>query len=251
MAKMKWGDSVKPRTASETVYDILHRNIINLNLIPGTVMSEKDISEKMEVSRTPVREAFIKLSNEALVDVVPQKGSFVSKINLLRVKEERFLRESLETAVIEDLIQHHENIDLREAYRNIELQEEALSREETTRFMELDDEFHHMLFDMAGKSMCYNVIISFASHYRRVRYLSMSVSGVSVSNLSHHRRILQLVEERNLEEAIKAMKVHLRKLNIEKDAIYEKFRDYFDEQKAAPGTIDLIDEKKLFEGMKR
>ena len=72
------------RTASATVYDILQRNIMNLTLIPGTPMSEKDISEKMSVSRTPVREAFIRLSKEALVSIIPQKGSFVSRISLFK-----------------------------------------------------------------------------------------------------------------------------------------------------------------------
>ena len=187
MAKQNWGENIQSKTASETVYGMLHRNIINLNLVPGTVMSEKDISEKMSVSRTPVREAFIRLSNEALVTVVPQKGSFVSKINLTRVKEERFLRESLETSVLYDLIKHHEKLKMYDLYENVEEQEEALSKGETTRFIELDDEFHSMLFRKADKSMCYNVIMSFSSHYRRVRYLSMSVSGVSISNLKHHQ----------------------------------------------------------------
>jgi DNA-binding GntR family transcriptional regulator len=245
MAKQNWGENIKSKTASETVYGMLHRNIINLNLVPGTVMSEKDISEKMNVSRTPVREAFIRLSNEALVTVVPQKGSFVSKINLTRVKEERFLRESLETSVLYDLIRHHENLKMYDLYENVEEQEEALSKGETTRFIELDDEFHSMLFRKADKSMCYNVIMSFSSHYRRVRYLSMSVSGVSISNLKHHHEMLELIKARNLDKAVAVMKVHLRKLNIEKDVIYQKYSEYFEET----GSLDLVDEKELFQDM--
>lgn len=247
MAKQNWGENIKSKTASETVYSMLHRNIINLNLVPGTVMSEKDISEKMNVSRTPVREAFIRLSNEALVTVVPQKGSFVSKINLTRVKEERFLRESLETSVLYDLIRHHEKLKMHDLYENVEEQEVALSKGETTRFIELDDEFHSMLFRKADKSMCYNVIMSFSSHYRRVRYLSMSVSGVSISNLKHHQEMLELIKSRDLDKAVAVMKGHLRKLNIEKDIIYQKYADYFVET----GSLDLVDEKELFQDMNR
>ncbi|MBF9014489.1 MULTISPECIES: GntR family transcriptional regulator [unclassified Oceanispirochaeta] len=247
MAKQNWGENVHSKTASETVYAMLHRNIINLNLIPGTVMSEKDISEKMNVSRTPVREAFIRLSNEALVTVVPQKGSFVSKINLARVKEERFLRESLENSVLYDLIMHHEKLKMYDLYENVEEQEVALSKGETTRFIELDDEFHSMLFRKADKSMCYNVIMSFSSHYRRVRYLSMSVSGVSISNLKHHQEMLELIKARNLEKAVTVMKIHLRKLDIEKDVIYQKYSDYFEDS----GSLDLVDEKELFQDLNR
>ena len=94
----------KGKNVSETVYNILRRNIINLNLVPGSQISEKEISEKMNVSRTPVREAFIKLSKEALVSILPQKGTFVSKIDLSRVQEERFLRETIEFSVMENFI---------------------------------------------------------------------------------------------------------------------------------------------------
>lgn len=247
MAKQKWGVSIQNKTASETVYDMLYRNIINLNLTPGTLMSEKDVSEKMKLSRTPVREAFIRLSNEALVTVVPQKGSFVSRISLSRVKEERFLRESLETSVLYDLIKHHEKLNMHDLYGNLEEQENALGKGEKTRLMELDDEFHSMLFRKADKSMCFDVIMSFSSHYRRVRYLSMSVSGVSSSNIEQHHTILELIKAGDLDLAVRTMKTHLRKLNIEKDVLYQKYSDYFEET----DTLELVDEKVLFQGMKR
>ena len=64
-------------------------------------MNIKTISERLNVSRTPVRDALIKLAKEGLVDVIPQKGTSVSKIDLKRVEEERFLRESLELRAIE------------------------------------------------------------------------------------------------------------------------------------------------------
>lgn len=238
------------RTVSETVYDILHRNIINLNIVPGTIMSEKEISDKMEVSRTPVREAFIRLSNEALVDVIPQKGSFVSKISLPRVKEERFLRESLELAILNDLVRHKKHINLSDIKSNLEEQEKALSAGDNTRFVELDDDFHALLFREAGKSRCHDVVVSFSGHYRRLRYLSGSVSGVCESNLSDHKELMTFIEKRDLEGAILLVKNHLRRLNIEKNFIYDKFREYFEDDSVNAGLLDLIDEKNLFSGMR-
>ncbi len=249
MASRKWGEQGQTKTASETVYDILHRNIINLNLTPGTIMSEKDISERMKVSRTPVREAFIKLSNQALVTVVPQKGSFVSKISLSRVREERFLRESLETSVIEEIILNRSDLSLEKLYRNLEKQNKALEKGETTEFMELDDQFHALLFELAERPMCFNVVISFSSHYRRVRVLSMSVSGVSKSNYRHHCELLKSIEDRDLDAAEETMKTHLRKLDIEKNIIFEKFADYFEDESIT--GLGVFDEKKLFQDMNR
>jgi len=249
MEKQTWGKSERPKTASGTVYDILHRNIINLNLVPGTVMSEKDISEKMEVSRTPVREAFIRLSNDALVTVIPQKRSFVSRINLARVREERFLRESLEISILEELILHNEDLPLENLYVNLENQKTAMEESDSTKLIELDDTFHSLFFDLAGKHMCYEVIMNFSSHYRRVRYLSMSVSGVSDENMKNHSELLQLVEKRDLEKATKTMKNHLRKLNVEKDIIYKKFPKYFKNDSVSDDRD--MDEKKLFQDLSR
>src|SRR5471030_2430341 len=82
-------------STSRRIYNLLRQEIINLNLAPGLNISEKDISEKFKVSRTPVREAFVRLSKEGLLNIYPQKGSFVSLIDLSSVEEARFMREHL------------------------------------------------------------------------------------------------------------------------------------------------------------
>ncbi|MDC7239785.1 MAG: GntR family transcriptional regulator, partial [Spirochaetales bacterium] len=198
--------------------------------VPGTPMSEKDISEKMKVSRTPVREAFIRLSNEALVSVFPQKGSFVSRIDLDRVREERFLRESLETSVLAQLIRNPEPLPLREVKQNLEDQDAALNREDKAGFLELDEEFHALLFDLADQPLCFSVMKSFSSHYRRIRYLSMSVSGVSRSNYDQHVELVRMIEAKDISRAESEMKHHLGKLDDEKEILLRQYPDYFMER---------------------
>ena len=80
------------RSVQDNVYSALRVSIINLNLAPGTAISETEVSLKFQVSRTPVREAFIRLSKEGLVEVIPQKETLVSLIDPIRVKQEFFLR---------------------------------------------------------------------------------------------------------------------------------------------------------------
>ncbi len=235
------------RTVSNTVYDILHRNIINLNLVPGSVMSEKDISEKMQVSRTPVREAFIRLSNVGLVEVVPQKGSMVSKISISRVNEERFLRESLELSVLEELIHYKKDINFREIRRVLSDQKDAMESGDSTRFIELDDFFHFILFREAGKSLCYDVVVSFSGHYRRARLLNIrATGGVSSLSLQFHNDIVDCIEKKDLQGATQKMKEHLHRLDIKKDGIDERYKDYFENDTSSKGSLDLIDETKLF-----
>ncbi|UUZ94098.1 GntR family transcriptional regulator [Paenibacillus sp. P25] len=82
------------------VHETLRKNIMELKLEPGRFISEKEVIEMLQVSRTPIREAFVKLSQEELIETIPQKGSFISLIDLKLVEESRFVRETLERAVV-------------------------------------------------------------------------------------------------------------------------------------------------------
>ncbi len=88
------------QSVGEYVYNTIKKNIINLNIKPGDRISEKEIADMLNLSRTPVREAFIKLSKEGVVNVLPQRGTYISRIDLKQVEEARFIRASLEKAVM-------------------------------------------------------------------------------------------------------------------------------------------------------
>ena len=92
-------DQITPlpqESTREFVYRFLNANIMHLRMPPGTSLTEQDIATLLSVSRTPVREAFIQLSHEHLLDILPQKGTYVSLIDLDSVEESKFMRETLE-----------------------------------------------------------------------------------------------------------------------------------------------------------
>ena len=91
---------IQPVSTRDAVYDSLRTLILQLELPPGTAISEKDISLKFNVSRTPVRDSFVRLAQEGLLEVYPQRGSYVSLIDIDLVEEARFMREQLEVAVV-------------------------------------------------------------------------------------------------------------------------------------------------------
>ena len=98
----------------ENVYRVIRENITSLQLAPGTTVSTQELAAKLQVSRTPVREAFIRLQKEDLVEITPQKGTMVSRIDLTRAEKERFIRESLETAILPLFLQNCTEPDLKE-----------------------------------------------------------------------------------------------------------------------------------------
>jgi len=225
---------------SETVYSILYKNIVNLTLAPGTMISEMDIADRLQVSRTPVREAFIKLSNEALVNIFPQKGTFVSKIDLSRVQEERFLRESLELAVLERFVAAHTEESIDRLRMNLKKQKSATEQNDPLKFIDYDDQFHAILFDESRKNLCYSIIQRFSGHYRRIRYLSLHFSRIYNQNIEQHQEIVDAIERQDAAEATAILKRHIRKLIIEKDEICEKYPEYFQQEERFIGDSDIF-----------
>ena len=97
---MNFNQRLQPVSTREAVYMELREQILKLQLPPGTPLSENETSLLFKVSRTPVRESFLRLAQEGLVQVLPQRGTFVSLIDTALVEEARFMREQLEKAVI-------------------------------------------------------------------------------------------------------------------------------------------------------
>ena len=122
------------------VYETLKENIIRLNLKPGQSVSEKEISEMLNVSRTPVREAFVKLAQEELLEVYPQRGTFISLIDLDHVEEVRFIRELLERASAKLAAENPQNVDLVSLKENLQRQRFCIDEKNYEKLFELDEE---------------------------------------------------------------------------------------------------------------
>ena len=94
----------RPASAGAQAFAALRHAIVTLKLRPGQSFSEQEVAQQLGVSRTPVREAFIKLADAGLVEVLPQRGTFVRKISVKAVKDARFVREAIELAVLRQAV---------------------------------------------------------------------------------------------------------------------------------------------------
>ncbi|MFI3167880.1 MAG: GntR family transcriptional regulator [Bacillota bacterium] len=231
------------------IYQTIRNNIINLNLAPGTAMSEQELSVKLGVSRTPVREAFIKLSREGLVSIVPQKGTFISKINYHLANEERFLRESVERAVLELFVKEKSEEGVYRLQRTIEKQKKASQEKDYIKFMEYDDQFHQIMYEDVDKSMSYDVIVSVGGNYRRMRYLSMLVEDVVEKNIAQHQQLLDCIIAGDEEGAKEVLRNHVRKVMTEKDDIVEKYPEYFEQTNIISDSVEIISDNNIFKEM--
>jgi DNA-binding GntR family transcriptional regulator len=218
---------IQTGTVQNSVYLALRKSIINLNLAPGTAISEKEVGSRYKVSRTPVREAFINLSKEGLVKVIPQKETLVSFIDFDRVEQEFFLRESLETAALEPFIANYTASHLADLERLIEMQDEAFSRNEYIKFLNYDDAFHRTFFVVAGQNLSWEVLESMCGHYHRVRLLTIRLKGIAKDIVSQHKKLLGALKKKDLDTAVDRLNMHLHKLDAEEQMLREEFPGYF------------------------
>jgi DNA-binding GntR family transcriptional regulator len=209
------------------VYTSLRKSIINLNLLPGTAISEKEIALRYEVSRTPVREAFIHLSKEGLVKAIPQRETLVSLIDFDRVDQELFLRESLEMAVLDIFIRRCRPDRIRELEGVVENQTAAFKENDFIKFINFDDCFHQVFFTGAGHELGWKVLENMCGHYHRVRLLTIWLNGIAENIVSQHIEILSAIKRKDIRTAHSKLKRHLHKLHTEEKLLKEKFPEYF------------------------
>jgi DNA-binding GntR family transcriptional regulator len=219
----------KPRHGNiqDAIYANLRKNIVNLKLEPGKGISEKEIALRYQVSRTPVREAFIRLAKEGLVRVIPQKETSVSLIDWSRVIQEFFLRESLETAVLAPFADQSGAADFALMERIIESQNAAFTEGDYVQFVDNDDRFHHAFFEAARQNLSWDVLQNMSGHYHRVRLLSIRLNGIAAGIVGQHRKILEALKKKNISQARELLQAHLHKLDTEEELLKENFPAYF------------------------
>jgi DNA-binding GntR family transcriptional regulator len=207
----------------EQVYSLLRESIINLSLPPESKLVEQEVAAVLEVSKTPVREAIIRLVREGLVHVAPKSGSFVTAISLDRYFEACFVRTQLETGCVKRLatqgISMADQVRLRAV---ITEQEEALSKNDNKGFYQLDEALHRSLFDVAGLPGVWQVMNVAKAEVDRVRHLKRAF-GIRQRKLviEEHTEIVDAIVERDPARAEQALLDNIGAIEEEISAISE------------------------------
>lgn len=220
---------IDSRTMKDYVYQILKRNIMELRLKPGSPLKKEKISRQLQVSVTPVREAFAKLAEEDLVDILPQNGTFVSHINIDKIIQAQFMRESLELAVIKLACEMDFPKDKLFKLQTIVKMQEILAEEENLiQLFELDNQFHRLVFDACNKKYVWEVLQQASTHIDRIRVLSLTTSFNRKEIIADHQKIIDAIKDKNLELAERVVKEHTNRIKFDIEELKEKYSDYFD-----------------------
>lgn len=195
----------------DQIFNLIRDEIVGMKLLPGEKIPETQMAEKFGVSRTPVREAIVKLANLGFVEVRPQRGTFVTKLSMPLILEARFLREAIEVAVVTTLASNANENVLTECDEIITEQVKAKDSQDALAFQHLDDEFHRALADATGYKRVAKVIEAEKAHMDRVRNLSLvELTGQYDQVVKQHKAILQAIKTGSEAQAKSAMETHMK-----------------------------------------
>jgi len=169
------------------IYEALRDAIVRVAVLPGQAISETEMATSYGVSRTPIREALIRLADEGLIDIYPQAGTFVSRIDLAAVREAQFVRLTLETAVARQVATMA--VDVTDFEPILERQERAIRDEDFPEFFASDEDLHRKVFELGGHAATWRLVQSAKSHLDRVRQLERPSEATLLEMLRQHRAL--------------------------------------------------------------
>ena len=220
-------DKKSKEKSKEYVIRNMVYNIEFLNLEPGEKISENQISEFLNLSRTPIREAFYNLKSNLLIDVKPQIGTFISYLDIDVSKELLFFRSSLEEkAVIE--VCNKDSLDYLNVFKEIIEKEKTLHYSNNIEeLISLDNRFHNLLFEELGYNKIPSIIEDNTSYLVRMRILRLKANIRETNYIDEHDNILTCIINKDKENASKILKYHINELVDDMNLLRNKYPHYF------------------------
>ena len=211
----------------EYAFRIVKDNIISMEIKPGSLIGEQEIATQLGISRTPVHEAYLELSKSKIVNILPQKGCSVSLIDYELIKESRFLRIAVETALLKEACDVITEEEIQQLYANIKLQQFYL-KNDPPKFYDLDNEFHKSIYVACNKLQCFYMVGLMSLHFDRVR--SLSLRTIKDNKLvSDHIAIADALAAHDKDAVVEAFNKHMSRFDLDWDIIKKEYSEYIAE----------------------
>ncbi len=214
------------------VFHKLREDILNGKYAEHEELKEVAIGTELGVSRTPVREAFRQLELEGLIQIVPNKGAYVTGITAKDVKDIYMIRSSLEGMCARLATEHITSEQLEELEENVYLAAFHASKGHMEQMTELDNRFHHILYEACDSKMLQNLLEDFHHYVIRIRKKTLSTKVRGVASNEEHRMIMEAIKEGNKEKAEQLATQHMVNAydNMVKNGLYDIFPNEETEQ---------------------
>lgn len=189
-------------------------------------MSEQEVADLLKTSRTPVREAFIHLGQDHLLDIFPQRGTFVARLHTQMIREARFMRVVMEEAVMAEACQGLPESCLRQLYEILERQQKAADAGDKRAFFEADNAFHETVFSGCGRPHIWQTLMRASLDYSRARVLNAFLEPKEIP-LSVHEDMLKAIESHEGDKAARLVRQHMANQETGIRKLMQLYPDYF------------------------
>lgn len=203
--------SERSKSLEEQVYSQLEEEILCGLHKKGEALTEMSLSERLGVSRTPVRSALHRLAEDGLIELVPNKGAVVIGVtvdDLIDTYRIRMRLEGLASAIAAGRLTDEEKAQLRES---VDLTEYYIEKKDTEHIKELDTAFHSIIFRASGNRMLYKILSELHRNIRTYRKLSLTVPGRLEKSNKEHKEILQALLDGDAEKADMLTSLHIER----------------------------------------
>ena len=228
-------DLKRPSTVSSYIYEVLRGRIVSLDLPPGAVLLEKELAGEFGVSRTPAREALLRLAEEQLVDIYPQSSTVVAPIRISFVKDAMVIRDALERYSARAAAQRADDAQMAALDAIVVQQRMAADANDIRAFHTADEEMHQTIALISGHPNIWRVVKREKANVDRMRLLSLRFEGRFESVIGQHGLIIDALRHHQPEAAEAAMHAHLGRVLPSLDAMQEQYPEYFEDE-AAPSA---------------
>lgn len=198
-----------PVSLEKFAYDAIKEAILVFKLKPGESLVENDLARQLGISKTPVRDALLRLEKEGFVTKIPYKGYYVMEITRQSVEDMFEIRSVLEGLAARLAVKHFSPADLDKARSLIRDQEQALSNGQIEAASDLNRAFHNLIIQRANNERLEQMLGNLDDHLQRYRILSNAQSGRLEKSAEEHQRVLEAIQGQNSEEAEVAVRAHI------------------------------------------
>ncbi|OAA25361.1 transcriptional regulator [Frankia sp. EI5c] len=209
------------RQLKDVVYLRLKQEIVDLELLPGYPMREVELAGRLGVSKTPLREALVRLQRERLVELVPYKGAVVSGYDREDLKEIYELRELLEGACAREAAEHISAADLAELTRMVRDSERAWADGDVDSLPELLEAFDRIVYRQTRNRRIREMIENLSDHLIRIGNLTVAIPGRLEGSVRQHSAIHDAITRRDPAAAERLMREHVSSVMADQLAAFD------------------------------
>jgi DNA-binding GntR family transcriptional regulator len=206
---LRMASAVEHRQLKDSVYLKLREEIVSTQLPPGYVLREAELASRFGVSKTPLREAFVRLEKDGFVSIPPYRSAVVAGYSKQDLREIYEVRELLEGLCAREAAAYITAEDLSAMNRVVRDSEQALASGDTERLTSLIDEFDTLLYAQCKNNRIISMLDNIRDHVTRIGRLTVAIPGRLESSVTEHRGIYEAIVSRDGPRAEQLMRLHI------------------------------------------